>query len=114
MKKYLNKKTLITLIIGLALGVIVKDILQTIYYKKVEGFTKIGEIVVINEFVNVRSMPTTRAKKVYEANKGETYNVVEIFKEELEIYTWYKVVFSDRKIGWIASLNENPYVKEVK
>lgn len=109
-----KKKLILTLIVGIAIGIIVKDILQTIYYKKVEGFPIINEIVILNDYVNVRSMPTTRAKKIYEANKGEKYQVVEIFEEEISIYTWYKIMFSDRRVGWIASLNENPWVKELK
>lgn len=107
------KKIIIILIIGIAIGVVFKDILQTIYYKKVESYEVIGKLVITKDFINVRTQPTTTAEKVFQVIKDEKYDYVEMFKEDLGVYTWYKIIFSDRRVGWIASYNEESWV-EVK
>lgn len=112
MKKTLN--TIIIIIIGIAIGIIIKDILQTAHYKKVESYETIHKIIITQDFINVREQPTTKAVKIYEVIKTEQYEVIEIFKEEYTEYTWYKIIFSDRRIGWIASYDKEPWVEVIK
>ena len=102
------------LIVGFAIGIIVKDMLQTAHYKKVESYKIVGKIKITKDFINVREQPTTKANKIFEVVNNEYYEVVEIFKEENGVYTWYEIVFSDRRLGWIASYDEEPWVEEVK
>lgn len=113
MKKIIVK-LIISLLVGFAIGIIVKDILQTNHYKKVESYEIKGSITILKDFINVREQPTTKANKIFEVVNNEYYEVVEIFKEENGVYTWYKIVFSDRRVGWVASYNEEPWIEEVK
>lgn len=108
MKKLLIAISLV--IIGIAIGIIFRQITLTYHYKKVDSYKTIGKVVIINNLINVREKPTTKSKKLFEALKNEEYEVVELFEEETGIYNWYKIVFSERRIGWIASLKETPWI----
>ena len=111
------KKSLVILgymIVGFAIGIIVKDILQTNHYKKVESYEIKGSIIILKDFINVREQPSTKTSKVFEVVKGEKYDYIEMFTEEMGVYSWYKIVFSDRRVGWIASYDEEPWIEEVK
>lgn len=107
------KKIFFTLTIGIAIGIIIMQLIFLARINKIDSQEVLFKVTVTNNYINVRSQPTTNADKVYEAIKGETYKVIEIFDEDPN-YTWYKIVFSDRKTGWIASSVLTPWVKEVK
>lgn len=113
MKKIIVK-LVIGLLVGFAIGIIVKDILQTAHYKKVESYEIKGSIIILKDFINVREQPSTKTSKVFEVVKGEKYDYIEMFTEENGVYSWYKIVFSDRRVGWIASYDEEPWIEEVK
>lgn len=109
MKKALS--ILAILIVGIAIGIIIRQALQTAHYKKVEGYEIIAKAKITKDFINVREQPTTKGKKISTVNYGEKFNVVEMFEEENGVYTWYKIVFSDRRLGWIASYKEDEWVE---
>lgn len=102
------------LVFGISVGIIIRQAQQTAHYKKVEGYNIVGRIEITKDFINVREQPSTKAAKVFEALKGEQYDVIEVFEEESGVYNWYKIVFSDRRIGWVASYKEDSWVKEIK
>lgn len=105
------KKIIYYITIGIAIGII---IMQTIFYfriKKIENQDILFKVVITEDFINVRSQPTTTAEKIYEVVKGESYEVIETFEELEGEYVWYKIIFSDRRVGWIASEIETSWVK---
>lgn len=109
------KKILVTLgyvIVGFAIGIIIENAQQTAHYKKVESYEIIGKIKITKDFINVREQPTTKSNKIFEVIKNEEYSYIEMYVEEEGLYAWYKIVFSDRRLGWIASYNEVPWVEE--
>ncbi|QFT90002.1 N-acetylmuramoyl-L-alanine amidase LytC precursor [Bacillus sp. THAF10] len=60
-----------------------------------------GSIVIVDDATNIRSAPTTSAKVVHRANKGEEYPIVEIEND------WYKIKLTDGSeafvAGWIVA-----------
>lgn len=109
MKKIIVK-LIIGVLVGFAIGIIVKDILQITYYKKIDSMPIIGNMIIIKDFINVREKPTTKSKKVYEVIKGETYDILEVFEEEGSTYTWYLIIYEGKRTGWIASYTKTPWV----
>lgn len=107
------KKLTIATILGVAIGIIIMQIFSYARLAKLERTEIMFELRVVGDFINVRTQPTTHAKKVYEVNKGELYDVLEVFDEDFS-YTWYKITFSDRRVGWVASDNANPWVEKVE
>lgn len=111
MKEYIKEYSF-TLIIGLAIGIIIMQIINIARINKIDNLQTIYEIKILNEYINVRTQPTIKAKKIYEVVKDEKYRVVEVFEEET--FSWYKIVFSDRRTGWIASSNDKVWVEVIK
>ena len=107
------KKLLYVFTLGVAIGIIIMQMISLARISKIESYDVLFEVRIVNDYINVRTQPTTAANKVYEAIKGEKYKVIEIFDED-EKYIWYKIIFSDRRIGWIASSIESPWVEEVE
>jgi len=103
-----------TIIVGIAIGIVIENAQQTAHYKKVESYNVVSRITILKDFINVREQPTTKSAKVFEVIKNEQYDVIEMYVEEDALYAWYKIIFSDRRLGWIASYNEVPWVEEVK
>lgn len=69
------------------------------------------KVEITNNYINVRSKPSSRETKIGEVKKKEKYNILEIYLEDNN-YVWYKINFKG-KDGWIASSRDNPYVKEI-
>ncbi len=107
------KKLLYVLFLGIAIGIIIMETINLARISKIESYDTLFEVRITNDYINVRTQPTTAANKIYEVVKGEKYKVIEIFDED-PTYIWYKIVFSDRRTGWIASAVENAWVEEVK
>lgn len=105
------KKVIFLLIIGMALGIITMQLILLAQEVKVKNYNVLYEVSVNFERINVRTQPTTKADIVYEVVKSETYKVVETFDDGT--YTWYKIIYSDRATGWIASYNLEPWVEIV-
>ena len=75
------KKILVTLgyvIVGFAIGIIVRNIQLTNHYKKVESYEIKGSIIILKDFINVREQPSTKTSTVFEVVKGEKYDYIEI------------------------------------
>jgi len=107
------KKILYVFTLGVAIGIIIMQMISLARISKIESYDVLFEVRIVNDYINVRSQPTTKAKKIYEVVRGEKYEVIEVFEEDID-YIWYKIVFSDRRTGWIASAVENAWVEEVK
>lgn len=107
------KKIIYIFILGIAIGIIIMQLIFLARIAKIESQPVLFEIRIKNEYINVRSQPTLTAKKIYEVTKGEKYNVIDTFDED-ENYIWYKIIFSDRRTGWIASAIENTWIEEIK
>ena len=107
------KKTIFMILLGLALGIIIMQLIGLARIKKIEKLNVLYEVRVNTTFINVRQHPTTISKKVYEVNKNEVYEVIEEFDEDIN-YKWYKILFSDRRVGWIASNRNDEWIIEIK
>ena len=107
------KKLLYAFTLGIVNGIMIMEIISLARISKIESYDILFEVKIVNDYINVRTQPTTAANKIYEVVKDEKYKVIEIFDED-ENYIWYKIIFSDRRIGWIASSIESPWVEEVK
>lgn len=113
--KDLKILTIITILLfGFSIGIIVRNIQLTNHYKKVESYAIKGSLTILKDFINVREQPSTKTSKVFEVVKGEKYEYIEVFTEEMGVYSWYKIVFSDRRVGWIASYDDEPWIEEAK
>ena len=104
-------------IIGVVMGVVIGVLIAfgyTFYQEKhYDDIYSIMTVKIVNDYINVRKEPTRFSKRFTEVLEGEEYEVIEINDNE-EKYTWYKIKFSIRRIGWIASDRKDPYVVEVK
>lgn len=109
----MNRKLLFIFIFGIAIGII---ILQTIFFmqvKKIERYDVLFEIKINTTYINVRTKPTPAANKIHEVLLDEYYSVIDYFDEDSR-YVWYKIVYHDRRVGWVASHREIPWVIEIK
>lgn len=106
------KKTITFILIGVAIGIIVMKMLEIKEIKKIEKQNVLYDVVVTRQFINVRTQPTVKAKKVYEVVKNESYGVIETFSDGT--YNWYKIIYLNRRVGWIANSVEDEWLKEVK
>lgn len=68
------------------------------------------QIKITNEYINVRTEPTTNSDKIGEVNNGDIYNVLDIVGGEN--YIWYKITY-ENKIGYISSNKKSPYLEEL-
>lgn len=109
----MKKNNIHVFIIGVAVGIIIFQIISFMRIQKIESQDVLFKVQITAAYINVRSQPTSAANKIYEVNREEQYEVISYFDEDTT-YNWYKIIFSDRRIGWIASEKENPWVMEVK
>lgn len=107
------KKIIVYIVIGIAIGIIIMQLIGLARIKRIDSYETLFNVVVTTDFINVRTQPTTISKKLFQIIKTEKYQVIDTFKDD-PMYMWYKIVFSDRRIGWIASSKENPWVIEIK
>ena len=107
------KKIIYILILGIAIGIMLMQLIFLARINKIESQDVLFKITITTDYINVRSQPTVKANKIYKTIKGEKYDVIETFDED-DNYIWYKIIFSDRRTGWIASAIENAWVEEVK
>lgn len=105
--------TIVVLILfGFSLGVLIRNYQLSRHFKRVENTPTIMKIEITKDFINVREQPSTKAKQIFKVLEGETYEVIETMSEETGVYDWYKIIFSDRRTGWLASYQFEPWVKE--
>lgn len=107
------KKIIIYVIIGIAIGIIIMQLIGLARIKRIDSYETLFNVVVTTDFINVRTQPTTLSKKLFQIIKTEKHQVIDTFEDD-PMYMWYKIVFSDRRLGWIASSKENPWVIEIK
>ena len=68
------------------------------------------QIQITNEYINVRTQPSTNSDKIGEVNNGDIYNVLDVIGGDN--YVWYKITY-ENKIGYISSNKKSPYLKEL-
>lgn len=107
------KHLLYGITMGIAMGIIIMQAISFARIEKLERQDVLYEIRIVSDFINVRNQPTTNGKKLYEINKGETYSVIDIFEDD-SMYMWYKIIFSDRRTGWLASSHQSPWVEKIE
>ena len=69
------------------------------------------DIVITNEFINVREYANAYTEKLGEVKKGDKFKATQKFTGN-PVYDWYEIEYEDGKFGWIASEKEAPYVEE--
>lgn len=68
------------------------------------------QIKITNEYINVRTKPSTNGDKIGEVNNGDIYNVLDVVGGSN--YVWYKITY-ENKIGYISSNKKSPYLEEL-
>ena len=109
----MKKNLLFTCAFGVAIGIIIFQMIVFIQIKKVESHDVLFKVKITAPYINVRSKPTSAANKIHEVVTDEKYEVIDYFDED-SAYTWYKITYQDRRIGWIASDKEAPWVIEIE
>lgn len=109
----MKKNLLFTFVFGVAIGIIILQMIYLIQIKKVESHDVLFKVKITAPYINIRSKPTLSANKIHEVVFGEKYDVIEYFDED-PVYTWYKITYQGRRVGWIASDKETPWVMEIK
>lgn len=108
------KNEALKIIYGFLMGFILATFTSIIIDKRkqeqFENYEVLYEVKIENEFINVRKGSTLGSDKIYEVLKGEKYEVIDTYNDSKE-YNWYKIKFSTRRTGWIASpKNEEAWV----
>lgn len=102
------KRLLYVLFLGIAIGIYAMKIIEYENIIRVQNKEVIMRVIIKEEFINVRSQPNTKAEQIHKVYKNEVYEVIEKLEAD---YYWYKIKFSDKRIGWIAS---DDWVSEVE
>ena len=102
------KKLLYVLFLGIAIGIYAMKIIEYENIIRVQNKEVIMRVIIKEEFINVRSQPNTKSEQIHKVYKNEVYEVVEKLEAD---YDWYKIKFSDKRNGWIAS---DGWVSEVE
>ena len=102
------KKLLYVLFLGIAIGIYAMKIIEYENIIRVQNKEVIMQVIIKEDFINVRSHPNVNAEQIHKVYKNEVYEVVEKLEAD---YDWYKIKFSDKRNGWIAS---DDWVREVK
>ncbi len=101
------KKVIIVLFFGIAIGIYTKSLIEYEKIIRIKNSDVIMKIEIETEYINVRKHPNTQSKKIHEVYEDEIYEVIEKLTAD---YDWYKIKFSNKRTGWIAS---NEWVKEL-
>ena len=101
------------IIIGVVIGMLIVCLGNEIKAKQFDKRETIATVEITNEYINVRKTPTPRADKIYEVLEGEQYGVLEIYELD-EYYIWYKIKFSHRRTGWVASERDDAYLEIIE
>lgn len=110
-----NKNYIITLIVSIIISIISIFIIynynkKPIYHETIIQTNSDYQIEITNDFINVRTKPTTNSDKIGEVHEGDIYNVLDVVGGEH--YIWYKISFEEQ-IGYISSGRKSPYLKEL-
>ncbi len=104
----MKKKIIIALyIIVYILGVITTPIIKNITKQTLKERI-IYNIIIDKEFINLRNEVDLSTKPVRKVYKGEKYQVIGYY--EGNVYNWYKVIYDENKVGFIASAKDVDWV----
>ncbi len=107
------KKLFCLFLLGVATGIIIFQLISLARIHKLEQQDVILKVRVTTEFINVRKQANSSGDRLYEAVENDVYEVIEIYDGDYN-YMWYKIIFSDRRTGWIASSKTAPWVEEIR
>lgn len=105
-------KTIRILVVGIIIGITLMLIINTINQNKFNNLNVIGQLQITGSFINVREDHYVESTLITEVTFNEKYDFIETF--EGTDYTWYKIKYSIRKTGWIASLKSDPWIQIIK
>ncbi len=78
-------------------------------------FNEIGEdewhVVILNEYLNVRTDHDVNATQIDTVRKGGKYRAVEVEPND-EKYVWYKIELPTGEEGWIANTKDSVYLED--
>ena len=103
----MKKKIIITIMLAYVLGMLTSTIIDIVHKHNLEQRV-IYTITINEEYINLRpeiDLDSNIIRKVY---KGEQYRVIEYF--EGNSYNWYKVLYDNDQVGYIASGKEESWV----
>lgn len=114
-EKTYNKNYTITIIVSIIISIISLLVIYSynkkpIYHETIIQTNSEYQIEITNDFINVRTKPTTESEKIGEVHQGDIYNVLDIVGGEH--YIWYKISFNEQ-IGYISSSRKSPFLKEL-
>ena len=102
----MKKKILIILIIyilGFLTPIIFHNVTRDVLQNQV-----IYNIIIDREFINLRNEIDLSNKPIKKVYKGEKFQVIGYY--EGNVYNWYKVIYDENKIGFIASAKDVNWV----
>lgn len=102
-KKIIIALYIVVYILGVITTPIIKNITKDVLQDKV-----IYNIVIDREYINLRSEVDLSTKPVKKVYKGEKFQVIDYY--EGNVYNWYKVIYDENKIGFIASAKDVNWV----
>lgn len=107
--KYLELAT-IGLILGFFIGMIIFGKDRSIKQYNCQQEEIIGQIKVIEDYINTREYPNISSETFGQVKKSETYDVLDKFNDG--DYQWYKIKYQD-KIVFVASGIKTAWVEEI-
>lgn len=72
------------------------------------------KVEIISPYINVREEPGLSADKIGKVNLGEKYIAVTTYDGLNDEFTWYEIVLDNGEVGYIASDENDPYLKVIK
>jgi uncharacterized protein YgiM (DUF1202 family) len=103
-------KIIITIVLCLLIGYLTKCVQIRIEAKHYDDIESLYNIKIDTEFINVRSGHTVVSDLIYQVLEDEEYEVIELYNYDTK-YMWYKIKFSYRREGWIASSREEAWIE---
>jgi|GEM_PF-917172 len=82
------------------------------FIKQKIDFNNAWRLEVVNNFINVRAGHSVYESQIDTVSAGEEYEILDIYLDD-NAYIWYQIKTKSRKIGWISSSRNNPFVKEI-
>lgn len=95
-------------LMGFVLATFTSILVSKIKQVKYDNYEVLYEVKIENEYINVRKGSTLGKDKIYEVLEGEKYEVIDTYEDSK--YNWYKIKFSLRRTGWIASPKDETWV----
>lgn len=109
-KKYIIHRIISTTITLLSILIIYNYNKEPIIQEQIIQSNSEYQIEITNDYINVRTKPTTNSNKIGEVHQSDILNVLDVVGGEH--YIWYKISFNEQ-IGYVSSSRDEPYLKEL-